>query len=216
MNKNTIKKFVYTSASLLGLSLILPMFANAQDFNATVNQHLDRSNYGWDISPSAQVNFGSITITNPNGNTFAYYNGVTNNNIMQIHDGRYSGGLRVTAQTTAFDPGTPNDPSDDIGPENLGILTSNNQNFEAEILKPGTPAMTTPANGTPGNDQDYVSMASPVVILDGAGNNPSCDIGRVGRYETNISFRLTIPSSANAGHYTATITYDITEAPTGC
>lgn len=216
MNKNTIKKFVYSSVILLGISLIVPSFANADDYTSTLNQHLNRSNYGWDISPSGNLNFGSITITVPQGSTNVYYNGYSNSNKLQIHDGRYSGGLRVTVQSTGFDPNTPNNPNDDIPASDLGVLTSNNELFDTEILKNGTSAMSTPANGTPGNDPDYISMASPVVIMDGAGNNPSCDIGRVGKYATYASFRLTIPNTSSPGHYTATITYDITEAPTGC
>ena len=179
----------------------------------TLNQQISRGDFGFDITPSAAIDFGSVKIDDPNKTYSLYYNGDPDN-VLKIHDGRYSGGLRVTVQSTSFDPSTPNDPSDDIPSSALSVLTSNNS--IDEITKDGTPRASTPAGGTPGNDPDYVDMTNPVVILDTAGNSPTCDIGRVGTYQTHVSYRLNVPTSATSGHYHATITYDITEAPLGC
>ncbi len=216
LKKNILQKkfnkLFAVSALLFVFNIFLPFMVNAQE-SSTIGQHLDRGDFSIDTTPTT-FTLPSVNISTPNTAYKSYYNGFTNTNPLSVHDGRYSGGIRVTVQASDYDPATPDDTSDDLASTNLSIVTSNNA--FSEVVKTATPAMSAPLAGDPADDADYTSFTAPLVILDGAGNSPDCNIGRVGTYTTYPSFRLTIPNDTPAGTYTNTITYDLMEAPTGC
>lgn len=216
MNKTFIRKFAAISALLFGLNSIMPFFAGAQELS-TIGVSLNRGDFSIDATPTG-FDFPPIHIDSPKNSYNSYYNSFTSDNGLSLHDGRYSGGIRVTIQASDYDPGTPENPADDLPVSNLAIVTSNN-NFD-EILKTGTPAMYAPLDGDPSVDADYTNFTNantPIIILDGANlTTPDCNIGRVGTYTVYPSFRLTVPNDTAAGNYSSTFTYDLMQAPTGC
>ncbi len=212
LSKKNIQKLSAASALLFVFNIFLPFIVTAQE-SSTVGQHLDRGDFSIDTTPET-FTLPSVSITRPNTAYKSYYNGFTDTNPLSIHDGRYSGGILITIQASDYDPETPDDASDDLAGTNLSVVTSNNS--FTEVVKAATPAMSAPLDGDPSDDADYTSFTAPLVILDGAGGNPDCNIGRVGTYTTYPSFRLSVPNDTPAGTYTNTITYDLMEAPTGC
>ncbi len=205
MTISRLKILSFLSCLLFGGALAMPLLVFAQQLS-TLGQHVDPGNFSIDTTPES-IDFPGVTITAPTL-IKSYYNGFTNNNPLTVHDGRYSGGIKVTVQ--ASDYVKTGSPAVSIPASRLAIVTTN-PSFN-EVRKTGTPAMSDPLNGDPTNDSTYtpfVDSNSPLVILDGT----ACETqGRVGVYTLYPSFRLIVqqpPEKPSAGTYTNTITYTI-------
>jgi hypothetical protein len=120
--------------------------------------------------------------------------------VLQVQDGRFKGGFEIQAQANNFSDGGTNS----IDKSNLSIRAATSSILET--LKDTTIAATEGA-------ETYISMASPVVILNGAA---TCAEGRMGTYSLYPEYELAIPNSTPTGNYTTNITFTVVEQPSNC
>ncbi len=210
----TLRQISLISTVFFAINTILPctvLAQDSQDFQAAdLTQEIGPGNFGISHIPQG-FNFDALNITSP-GTKHRYYIATpgTNNNYIEIYDGRYDGGFKLTVQATNYSSGTHS-----LGVTQESFITSN---FSAtqEIKDDTDPVSET--------NLLYHNMSDPdentsfqnfppngiLVILDAP--TASSSQGRVGTYRLYPSFKLDVPDTTPAGTYSNTITYTIEDS----
>lgn len=202
--------FLVSALNLFMANLSLAQGTMETQETSQVSQQLNPGNFGISRIPDG-FNFSSIHISTP-GNVSSFYitSPETNNNYLELYDGRFDGGMKVSVQIT-----------DHVSGANTIPLTQESvivSNFSgSQEVKGGTPELGT-ANilyysaTTPTETTDFQSFpeSGALVLLD-APTDPVSG-GRVGLYRFYPSYKLIIPDTTPAGTYTSTITYTVEDS----
>lgn len=173
-------------------------------------QQINPGNFGISNIPGG-FNFPAVDITSP-GTRNVYYIAApeTNNNYLEIFDGRYNGGLKVTVQVTPHVSGT-----DTIPATRESVIVSN---FSSTQEIKGSASQITASNfyyyseSTPNESSNFHAFPEDgILVLMDAPTNAGTQ-GRVGKFVFYPSFKLSVPDNTPAGTYTSTITYTIEDS----
>lgn len=189
--------------------------ANAQESQGTMEtiqvvQTLNPGNFGISRIPTG-FNFSPVNITTP-GEKYSYY--ITSpqgqNNYIEVFDGRYDGGVKITVQVTPHVSG-----ENQIDVTQESVIVSNLS--QTQELLGGTPPVSGSdfyyySDTNPGESSNFHQFPADGILVLMDSPTAQENQGRVGIFRFYPSFKLAVPDNTRAGNYQSTITYTIEDS----